>query len=317
MNVPREEAAIKQAVERLVEIFEFFEWGGSAKLQLELGGDGNWDAVLAAMDQRFALLWKRSGSLAHISTAINEMQARQQGHSHDVIPLLAVPFMGEAGQELCAKGGLSWLDLSGNGKIVAPGIFYQNLGNPNRFRRPGRVESAFAPKGSRVSRQLLMEPDRAILQQNLAATTGLTEGHVSRIVKKLLDTGLVVRQEDGIRVTDAGKLLEAWREDYKFSRHEVIRGHIGAGAGDSLMRWLADSLSGIGEQYAATALPAAWMWTHHTGFRLSTIYMSRHPSEGLKNELGFREESRGANTWLVVPNDEGVFDGAQVVEGIN
>ena len=47
------------------------------------------------------------------------------------------------------------------------------------------------------------------------------------------------------------------------------------------------------------------------------MYLSRPPSLGLKKDLGFREESRGANTWLVVPNDEGVFDGAEVLEGIN
>ena len=32
--------------------------------------------------------------------------------------------------------------------------------------------------------------------------------------------------------------------------------------------------------------------------------------------LGFRRESRGSNTWLVMPNDEGVFHGAQQVNGI-
>ena len=33
-------------------------------------------------------------------------------------------------------------------------------------------------------------------------------------------------------------------------------------------------------------------------------------------DLGLREESRDAKTWLVVPNDEGVFHGASRVDGI-
>ena len=65
-----------------------------------------------------------------------------------------------------------------------------------------------------------------------------------------------------------------------------------------------------------TALPAAWLWTRYAGFRLSTVYLSVDPSAGLKEDLGFREEHRGANTWLVVPNDEGVFDGAELVDDI-
>jgi len=32
--------------------------------------------------------------------------------------------------------------------------------------------------------------------------------------------------------------------------------------------------------------------------------------------LGFREEPRGANLWLVFPNDEGVLQGAKEVDGV-
>ena len=34
------------------------------------------------------------------------------------------------------------------------------------------------------------------------------------------------------------------------------------------------------------------------------------------NSLGFRDEERGENVWLVVPNDEGVFFGAEERDGI-
>ena len=46
------------------------------------------------------------------------------------------------------------------------------------------------------------------------------------------------------------------------------------------------------------------------------MYLFNPPSAGLKKELGFREEAGGANTWLVVPNDDGVFDGVELVDGI-
>ena len=224
--------------------------------------------------------------------------------------------MGETAQELCAQAELPWLDLSGNARIIAPGIFYQNLGNPNRFRRAGRPESAFGPKGARITRRLLMEPTEAVMQRTLASSTGLNEGHTSRIVGKLLEAGLVHRGEDGIRVTDANVLLDAWRDDYRFDRHQIIRGHIASRGGDQLIQTISEILLRNKKPYAATALPAAWLWTRYAGFRLATVYLSTPPSAGLKTELGFREEARGANTWLVVPNDEGVFDGAESVDGI-
>ena len=46
------------------------------------------------------------------------------------------------------------------------------------------------------------------------------------------------------------------------------------------------------------------------------MYLEEVPSTGLTRALGFREGARGANTWLVVPNDAGVFHGADEVEGI-
>ena len=275
-----------------------------------------WDAVFADRGHCFVLEWKRSGSLGPIASAIRQLRTAQSSFPHKVTPILAVPYMGEAAQERCAQAELPWLDLSGNARIVVPGIFYQNLGNPNRFRRPGRPESAFGLKGSRIARRLLIEPSKPARQRAIASSAGLDEGHASRIVGKLVEAGLVERDEDGIRVTDPGTLLDAWREEYRFDRHQLIRGHISARGGESLLNRIAEVLSKADATYAATGLAAAWLWTHHAGFRLSTVYLANLPSAGIKSDLGFREEPRGANTWLVVPNDEGVFDGAKLVDGI-
>lgn len=317
MQIPREPIAIRQAAERLVDIFGVSELAESTHIAERSEDSGQWDAVFAAGGRFFGLEWKRSGSVGHVATAIRQLGVKKDSLPQEVIPLLAVPYMGEAAQELCAQAELPWLDLSGNARIIVPGIFYQNLGNPNLFRRPGRPESAFGPKGARITRQLLIAPtNKPVRQRTLAASTGLDEGHTSRIVGKLLEAGLVNRGEGGISVTDTNALLAAWRDDYRFDRHHVIRGHIVARGGDQLIQTTSEILSRAEEPYAATALPAAWLWTRYAGFRLSTVYLADFPSARLKEELGFREEVRGANTWLVVPNDEGVFDGAELVDGI-
>ena len=316
MQVPRESIAIRQAADRLAEILCVPELAEDTHTTVR-GYDGRqWDAVFAARGFSFLVEWKRSSSLGHVAAAIRQLETAKRSLPHKVIPLLAVPYMGEAAQERCAQADLPWLDLSGNARIIAPGIFYQNLGNPNRFRRAGRPESAFGPRGSRITRRLLMEPGKVVRQRMLAASTGLDEGHTSRIVGKLLEAGLVNRGEGGINVAESHTLLNAWRDDYRFDRHHVIRGHIASRGGELLIQAISGTLSRIEEHYAATALPAAWLWTRHAGFRLSTVYLSNPPSATLKKELGFREEARGANTWLVVPNDEGVFDGVEVVDGI-
>ena len=316
MRVPREQIAIRQAANRLAEIFEVPSYAISSSFDAPYANDRIWDAVFSVGEHSFALEWKRSGSLNHVALAIHQISEARDDLPDGVIPLLAVPYMGEPARERCAEARLPWLDLSGNARIITAGIFYQNLGHPNLFQRPGRPESAFGPKGSRIARRLLMDGGETFRQRTLAASTGLDEGHVSRIVGKLLESGLVERGRDGISVADADLLLDSWCEEYRFDRHTVLRGHIAAGSGDSLTRSLAGTLSKMEVSYAATALAAAWLWTRHAGFRLATVYLPENPSAALLADLGFRDESRGANTWLVVPYDEGVFDGASEVEEV-
>lgn len=263
--------------------------------------------------------------------------------------LLVVPFMSEAGRRACAAAHVSWLDLSGNAHIVTPDLRVIVDGRPNRFRGPGRPASTFAPKSARVVRWLLMHPERAFTQREIARATDMSEGFVSRIVVRLEADGYVTRvgisgegdgsgsgygygsgagsgEGDGtggshrgrapVRVRDASLLLDAWREEYEFDKHTVIQGHVAARSGDALTRLVSDALTSARIEHAATGLAAAWQMTRFASFRIATFFLADAPSEAIKERLGFREEPRGANLWLVVPNDAGVFHGAERRDGI-
>ena len=146
---------------------------------------------------------------------------------------------------------------------------------------------------------------------------GVDEGQLSRIVSRLIDDGLVVRDEEGLlRAAAPDLLLEAWNEAYDFSRHEIIRGHVAARSGDALARQLAEAFEARSIEYAATGLTAAWVYTRFVGFRTATLYVRKRPDAGVLKALGFREDERGANVWLVLPNDEGVFHGAATHEDV-
>jgi hypothetical protein len=119
-----------------------------------------------------------------------------------------------------------------------------------------------------------------------------------------------------LRPKDPEHLLDAWHEAYDFTRHRVIKGHVAARSGEELLRWIAGILEKQAPAYAATGLCAAWLYTRFANFRLATFYIPNAPGDKLSGELGFREDERGANTWLVVPNDEGVFQGSDAREGI-
>jgi len=46
------------------------------------------------------------------------------------------------------------------------------------------------------------------------------------------------------------------------------------------------------------------------------FYVAQIPAAETRQAMGFHEEQRGENVWLVVPNDEGVFHGAAEREGV-
>ncbi len=247
--------------------------------------------------------------------AVQQLKVMSEESSCSLIPLLAVPYMGDAGRDYCEESGVSWLDLSGNAGIFAPGLHIRERGHANRFLRPGRVESAYGPKGSRVARWLLVHPYKVFRQREIALHTGLDQGYVSRVVRKLVDSGLVSRHTKGVSVRDPDLLLDSWIEEYRFDRHDLFRGHIPALSGARLAREVAGLLNDMDIQYAMTGLAAAWFHTRYAGFRLLTVYLDDFPPGELLGTLGFRDEARGANTWLVTPNDMGVFQDADFVDG--
>ncbi len=265
----------------------------------------------------FAVQWCSSGDAVTVDAAAHQALEESERRAAGTIPLVAVPFMGDVGRARCEAAGAAWLDLSGNALIMAPGLRIRVEGQPNQFRRRGRPSSALAPKSARIARWLLLHPDATPTQREVARATQMDEGFTSRIVSRLEADELIERRPNGaIRVLKPDLLLDAWREDYDFSKHDIRRGHVAARSGDGLVRQLGAALTDAGVEHAATGLAAAWLYTRFAAFRLVTVYLAEPPREQALRDIGFREEAAGANVWLVVPNDEGVFHGAKEVDAV-
>ncbi|GAG36614.1 unnamed protein product, partial [marine sediment metagenome] len=141
--------------------------------------------VIAATGRTFVVEYRKSTSAALTAAAAKIARERARRFRRRAVPLVAVPFMGDVGRKACEEAGVGWLDLSGNARIVAPGIRVIIQGRPNRFRSAGRPPNLFAPKSSRLVRRLLIHPDKPITQREIARATGLNEGFVSRLVSRL------------------------------------------------------------------------------------------------------------------------------------
>jgi DNA-binding transcriptional ArsR family regulator len=229
--------------------------------------------------------------------------------------VVAAPYMTPAGIDAAERAKANWLDLAGNAHLVlAPALAIQIEGRPPGANRPGRPSSPFAPASSRVSRALLVEPQRSWAQKELTVATGLAQGSVSRALSGLGELGLVRRGDDGrYRSPVPSELLDAWSDEYDYQRHGIVPMHLG-GSGIGLVRELVGRLRERAGGYALTGLPAAWLYDGFAQFRTVSVLVEDDPAE-IADEVGGRVGERGANVQLVWPNDDGVFYGAREVDG--
>jgi hypothetical protein len=261
--------------------------------------------------------FKKTTSAGSVTMAAKQVREYARTLGTHAVPVVAVPFMGNVGQKVCEEERVCWLDLCGNAHIVAPGIRVIVSGRPNLYKSAGRQPNLFAPKSSRIVRWMLIHPDQYMSQREIARSTNLDEGFISRLVARLESEEFVIRNErSAVRPRNPALLFNAWYEVYQFNRHTVRKGHVAARSGDALLRFVNDTFAEWKVAYVATGLAAAWVLTKFAAFRVVTLYLPADPPQKALQQLGWRDEPRGANLWLVTPNDSGVLQGGKEVDGI-
>ena len=308
----------KEALSKIVALIT--EWTDIApgETYFNLEGKGfNIDLIQKTGDWVFVIEYKGNSSVQFVASAIDKLHKNAKQIDENAIPVVAVPFMGDVGRNLCEEKRVFWVDLSGNAHIVAPGLRIHIEGKPNKYKLIGRPKDIFAPKSSRITRHLLIAPDRYITQRELTQETNLDEGLVSRVVREMEKTGLLNRGlSGGVRPKDPHILLDAWYEKYSFLKHRLIRGFVAERTSDLAVKNLAAAFKENNLNYALTGLSAAWLLSSFATYRTVTVYLSAEPPAELLKKLGFTKGDKGSNVWLVIPNDEGVFNGATSREGI-
>ena len=188
---PTEKQLIAEIPAALASLLNVHEGEVAHQAGAELG------LVVSAAGRSFVVKVLGSASPGALAAHASEVVAAARRQRRKTVPLLAVPFMGNVGRQVCEDANISWFDLSGNAHIVASGIRIIVDGQPNRFRRPGRPASIFAPKSARVVRWLLAHEGRAATQRAIARATDMTEGFVSRIASRLENECYVLREPSG------------------------------------------------------------------------------------------------------------------------
>lgn len=229
--------------------------------------------------------------------------------------LLIAPSISDSLAQLCRERGLNCADLNGRLWLRVKGLLVERSAKRPRFRPVTAAPDVFSAKSSRLVRALLSHRDRAWTQTDLVEQTELSKGLVSRLVRHLVDEGLVAQVERTLKVTRWDALLDAWatRDEWRkrttVQQFSLLVSEPGEVAG-RLRDFLGDT------PHAFTQWFAGWLRHPYTLPPVVTIYVNRFPdAAALEKKLLARRVEDGGRLWLVVPKDEGVLRETQTADG--
>jgi hypothetical protein len=221
---------------------------------------------------------------------------------------------------LCAEAGWSWFDLAGNHRLDVPGrLHLERTGSLPVQVRPRPTANLSTPEAGRVVRALLL-PENATkiwTQRNLAEHFSVLRkpiprpslGLVNKVVRHLREEAYVEQTAEGFHLNDPLKLLFAWRDVYRFDRHER-RNYFTLLQG----RKLREALYGLElipthEMACAAyaAFSAAEFQAPHVRQPKTWLYLTANLEGEFCKSLDARVVDSGENIIVMIPDDEGVF----------
>ena len=234
------------------------------------------------------------------------------GRPKVVVPVLALPWVSPRMAELCAEHGWSWFDLAGNYRLDVPGLLQlQHAGNEPVHARPRPTANLSTPEAGRVLCALLL-PDNAgtrwtqrEMQKHCEPNVSL--GLVNKVVRHLRDEAFIETGEDGgFRLRDPLKLLFAWRDAYRFDRHER-RGYFTLSQGKKLRDALALLDLRTGGFAAYAAFSAADFQAPHVRQPKTWLYVREQDISLFEELVEAKRVDSGENLVVLIPDDDGVF----------
>lgn len=251
-----------------------------------------------------------------------------KGRPKVVVPALALPWVSPRVAELCEEHGWSWFDLAGNYRLDVPGLFQlKHTGNAPVHKRPRSSANLSTPEAGRVIRALLAPQNAGLrwTQRHMERHSGElpvpTEkpslGLVNKVVRHLRDEAFIEEMPDGgFRLRDPLKLLFAWRDAYRFDRHER-RGYFTLSQGKILRDALARLGSQSGGFAAYAAFSAAEFQAPHVRQPKTWLYVHELEIDRFERLVEAKPVESGGNLAVLVPDDDGVFymgDGGRMGE---
>lgn len=223
-------------------------------------------------------------------------------------PVLLAPYISPESAEIFRQAGVGYADFAGNCRLVFGTVFIERSGAANPKAEKRGLRSLFSPKAARIMRCLLREPGVIWRVKDLQEKAGVSLGQVSNVRQALLDREWAQARSDGLLLTQADALLDAWRDAYekravKRARYYTIL------HGDTLERQIKAALNAAGQgEHALLASFSAAQWLAPFARYPSQVFYADETGESILREwLKLEPVNKGENVIIERPADEGLL----------
>lgn len=266
-------------------------------------------------EYQFIMEIKSNGAPGLISNAINQLKAINA--EKKAYPIIMAPYISQRSAELCRQNNIGFIDLEGNAFLSFDNILIDKRLKERFNIEKKDIKEIFSPRATRVIRVLLENNDRQWLINDLADEAKISIGYTSIVLTFLVQQGYGEKQKrKGFRLKDKTALLEKWASVYDFSKNKIIGLYTLEKDFNGLLKKVADISESVKTQCGLTSFPAASLVAPYVA-RFSDIYLYiQNNIEFWREKLDLREVPSGANFYIIVPYDEGVFYGLRKINGI-
>jgi predicted transcriptional regulator len=289
------------------------------KVQKETGLSGRkfdlfFIGKLKYKEYKFICEIKNSASPSHLFPVI--MMLKQAAEETKSYPIIIAPYVSQRSAEICRKSGVGFIDSGGNVFLSFDNILIDRRVKDRVSLEKKEIAEIFSPRATRVIRVLLEGKKEKWLITELAKEANLSIGYTSEVLNALIKQGYVDRQKrKGFYLKEKSALLDRWASVYNFSKNRIIKFYTFEKNFSSLFAKINTVADLIKSKCALTLLSAASTVAPYIA-RFSDIYLYVEGNvEQWKEKLDLREVEAGANFYLIVPYDEGVFYALRQVKG--
>lgn len=280
-------------------------------------GFGDFYAIVHFTDQekpiRFCIDVKSNGEKRFVNLFMRMTDQQKE----DAYYVFMAPYISEESAGTMKSKKYSYMDLSGNCRIVTRRIFLSVNGQPNQFivkKEKKNYLSKSSGAASAIIRTMLDAPQKQWQVKTLAQESGRAIGTVSNVKKFLRDRDWIRETTPEFQLQNVKELLYAWAKDYhkKDARsYEFYSFETVSELEQEIARWSDAHDNGA----VLAGFSAAARYAATVRYKKVEVYVEPQFFGEFIKDLALQPVNSGGNVVITIPHDETPCMYAKMING--